>query len=287
MDFEIISPANSQELLSCLKNHQNESIKMGAGFTDLIIDIKRKKLVDLKVINLAKICDKEFTSIEIGDEHIRIGALVKIAEITNNKYLLENYPVIVEAARGLASQQIREVATIGGNICQASPSGDLSCAVTSLNAVCEILNENGEIRKETLSDFFKGPGITTLKKNEVLRSIVVAKNSGKKLLSGFIKIGKRKAMECSIVSIAYHIQMNDRDEIIEAGIATGAVGPTILYNKKAATFLMGKKGDTLSAEEKEQFAKIVQEMATPIDDVRSTAWYRKEVLYNSAVSVFE
>lgn len=287
MDFEILSPANTQELLNCLQNHQNESIKMGAGFTDLIIDIKKKKLTGLKVINLAKITDKEFTSIEITENKIRIGALVKVAHITNNKYLKENFPVIVEAALGLASQQIREVATIGGNICQASPSGDLSCAVTSLNAVCEILNDKGEIRNENLVDFFKGPGLSSLKKNEVLRSIVIPVNKGKKLLSGFIKIGKRKAMECSIVSLAYHIQMDEKNEIIDAGIATGAVAPTILFNKKAAEFLKGKTISSISAGKKEEFANIVQEMATPIDDVRSTAWYRKEVLYNSAVSVFE
>ena len=287
MGFEIISPTTSEELRKLLESNQDKNIRLGAGFTDLMIEIKKKNLNDLTVINLAKIKEKEFTTIQVTVNEVRIGSLVTIAEITKNKYLQENFPVLVEAANGLASMQIREVATVGGNICQASPSGDVSCAIYSLNATCEILNSSGQLRKEPMVDFFKGPGKTSLTKNEVLQSVIFPVSKSSKLRSGFIKIGKRVSMECSIVSLAYQIHLAENGTIEAAGIACGAVGPTFILCQDAISFIKGKNIETLSTEDKEQFAQKVQQLATPIDDVRSTAWYRKEVLYNSAVSIFE
>ncbi|MBI4945678.1 MAG: FAD binding domain-containing protein [Bacteroidetes bacterium] len=286
MDFEIISPATCKELKQMLINNQGKNIRIGAGFTDLIIDMRKNNPVDLTVINLSQLKEKEFTTVQTGENEIRIGALTTTAAIIKNAYLTEHFPVLTEAASGLASGQIREVATIGGNVCQASPSGDLSCAIASLKACFEIMDMNGNIRTEALTDFFKGPGKTNLCKNEVLRSIVIPVNKGKINKSGFIKIGKRASMECSVVSLAYHILAGPDDTIVSAGIACGAVAPTVVFCDKAAALLTGKKINNIPYGVIEQFAALVQQAASPIDDIRASAWYRKEVLFNSAKSIF-
>ncbi|TSA24429.1 MAG: hypothetical protein D4R67_11785 [Bacteroidetes bacterium] len=287
MNFNTESPATREELLQCLRRHQSADFRLAAGGTDLLIELKKSGPEDLTLINLGRLEDEEFTGITIHPAEIRIGALVTAARIHKDPYIHEHFPVLHQAARSLASAQIREVATIGGNVCQASPSGDLSCALAALNATCEIIDMDGKIRHETLSGFFRGPGKTSLLKSEVLKGISIPVNQDETLMSGFIKIGKRLAMECSIVSIGYHFQMNATGTVIQAGIAIGAVAPTVVFCTRAAAFVTGKKVNDLTEEEQLQVAGLIRQAASPIDDLRASAWYRSEVLFNSARSIFE
>lgn len=94
-------------------------------------------------------------------------------------------------------------------------------------------------------------------------------------------------MECSVVSLAYHIQTNKNDEIVKAGIAIGAVAPTIRFAKSACDFLVGKKFKTISNDEKQIFSEKIISYASPITDIRATDWYRKQVLFNISKSIFE
>lgn len=286
MDFEIFTPVSSDELFQFLTDNKDKDIRMGAGFTDLTLDLKKKNPKNLIVINLSGIHEQDFSEIRVNENEIRVGALVTAATIVNNKYLQEHFPVLTAAAKGLASMQIREVATIGGNLCQASPSGDLSCALVSLKAVCEIISPDNKVRTEALPGFFRGPGKTSLEKGEVLRSIVFPVNSGNKIKSGFIKIGKKAAMECSVVSLAYHILSGDDGVVVSAGIACGAVAPTVIFCEGASSFLKGKNATSLQADDIEQLAAMVRQKASPIDDIRASAWYRNEVLFNSVKSIF-
>ena len=287
MNFNTESPATREELLQSLRRHQSADFRLAAGCTDLLIELKKSGLEDLTLINLYRLEDEEFTSITFHPAEIRIGALVTAARIHKDSYLREHFPILHQAARSLASAQIREVATMGGNVCQASPSGDLSCALVALNATCEIMDMDGKIRHEALSGFFRGPGKTSLLKNELLKSISIPVNQCETLTSGFIKIGKRSAMECSIVSIGYHFQMDATGTVTRAGIAIGAVAPTVLFCTQAAVFLTGRKVNNLGEEEQLKVAGLIRQAASPIDDLRASAWYRSEVLFNSARSIFE
>jgi len=287
MNFDIESPKSREELLQSLRRHQSTDFRLGAGFTDLLIELKKSDQEDLTLINLSQLEDEEFSGMGFYPTEIRIGALVTVAQIRKNSNIQENFPVLQQAAQSLASRQIREVATIGGNICQASPSGDLSCALVALKATCEIMDMDGKIRHEALSGFFRGPGKTSLQKSEVLKSISIPVNQSKTLKSGFIKIGRRSAMECSIVSIGYHFQMEADGVVTQAGIAIGAVAPTVVFCSKAAGFLAKRNVNNLDEEERLKVARLIQEAASPIDDLRASAWYRREILFNSAKSIFE
>ncbi|MFH0867207.1 MAG: FAD binding domain-containing protein [Bacteroidota bacterium] len=287
MDFDVISPKNSQELLEAISNLQDKKFRFGAGYTDLINDLNNMPQEGLTVINLAQLKDEKFNIISFKEKGVRIGALVTASQLMNNDTLKIDYPVLWEAANSVASMQIRETATVGGNICQASPAGDISCALVALKAICEIIDSSGNVREEKLSDFFQGVKITSLKKNEILRSIFFPSNSCKKIKSAYIKIGTRLSMEISIISIAYHFQMNAGNIITDAGLSIGAVAPTIKFAEDACNFLIGKQIGLINNEDVNNFACLVKNLATPISDVRASAWYRSEVLYNSAIAIFD
>ena len=287
MEFNIINPKTKSELLKTIRKEKH--FRFGAGCTDLLMELKKNPENGLTVINLSQVKDAQFGGIKRSAKGIRLGAMFTAHKITVNEDIRSNYPVLHEAALSLASTQIRQVATIGGNLCTASPSGDIACALVALKADCEILGANGRTRTIPIADFFMGVRKTALKKNEVLYGVFIPskKKNFKNSNSRFIKIGTRQSMECSVVSLAYHIQMDEKGIIIYAGVAIGASAPTVRFAKTACEFLIGKKFTNITQKEKEEFAGKVLSYASPITDIRATAWYRKEVLFNISKAIFE
>lgn len=289
MNFEIINPANTEELLGAIKKIRNKKFRFGAGCTDLLMELKKKPVEGLTVINLSQVKDASFTNIEKTAKQCRLGAMLTAHKIVVNEELRNDFPVLHEAALSLASTQIRQVATVGGNLCTASPSGDIACALVALGAICEILDTNGIIRRIPITEFFLGPRKTDLKSKELLYgvSIPVNNKNSKNIISHFIKIGTRQSMECSVVSLAYHLQTDELANIIQAGVAIGASAPTIRFAEDASKFIIGKNLKRFSQKDKEEFAGKVLSYASPITDIRATAWYRKEILFNISKSIFE
>jgi len=290
MEFNVISPESTEELIKVITKNQEYNFRFGAGYTDLLLDLKKQERIDLTVINLARLKDGKFTSIEKTNEGIRIGALVTIKEIISDSIISKGnqFPVLMKAAKEFASRQIRQVATVGGNLCTASPAGDVACALTALETQCEILSTNGKLRVIPINDFFIDVKKTCLKKNELLRSVFITSNGNdKKMYSDYIKIGTRRSMEIAIVSLAYHIELNKENIITHAGIAIGSAAPTIKFVESACGYLVDKKFSSISKFESEEFAAKVMDYASPISDIRASAWYRKEVLHNISKSIFE
>lgn len=291
MNFNIINPETTKELLEAMTNNQGNKFRFGAGYTDLLLELKKQPDEELIIINLAKLRDEKFTSISQSDEGIRIGAMATAVKITSDKKLKKQYPVLFKATNSLASRQIRQVATVGGNLCTASPAGDIACALVALEAKCEILSTDGSIRVIPIQKFFIDVRETALQKNEVLRSVMVPSLPKKNkqvvgTFSDFIKIGTRRSMECSVVSLAYHVQADKNNVVLSAGIAIGSAAPTIKFVNSACNFLIGKDFSKLTNDEEEEFAGKVLEYASPISDIRASAWYRKEVLFNVSKSIF-
>jgi CO/xanthine dehydrogenase FAD-binding subunit len=160
----------------------------------------------------------------------------------------------------------------------------VACALMAIDATCEILSATNKIRKVSVKDFFTGVRKTVLKKNEVLQSISISLNQKGKTFSGFVKIGTRLSMECSVVSLAYHFVFDKKNKVISAGIAIGASAPTIKFTQTACDYVFGK---TLNEIDREMFARKILEYATPISDIRGSAWYRKEVLKNISAHLFD
>ncbi len=286
MDFQTISPQTTDELLETIRQNQGKHFRFGAGYTDLIPELQTQTGNGLIVINLAKLKDNDFTSISHTDDGIRVGALTTMTDVLSSKHL-QKFPVMIEAVESLASAQIRYVATVGGNLCTASPAGDVSCALVTLGAMCEILITDGQIRTVPLTQFFTGVKTTVLKTNEILRSVLIPnQKSADKFVSGFIKIGNRNSMEIALASLAYHITVDKNGVITSAGAAVGSVAEIIKYTKSACEFLLGKNMNQMLETDKEIFADNVLEYANPISDIRASAWYRRQVLWNISKSIF-
>ncbi len=286
MDFYTVSPQTATELLEAIKQNQENHFRFGAGYTDLIPELQMQKQDDLTVINLAKLKDKDFTSIRSSKEGIRIGALATMTNVLSNESL-QRFPVLIEAIESLASVQIRSVATVGGNICTASPAGDVSCALVALDAACEILDTGGKIRTVPIAEFFTDVKKSVLKKDEILRNVLVPGfTPSERTVSGFIKIGNRNSMEIALASFAYHITADKDGVIVSAGAAIGSVAETIRYVASASEFLLGNSLDQLTKADSEKFADLVLEYANPITDIRASAWYRRKVLWNISKSIF-
>ena len=288
MDINIISPQTSDELLTAIGENQGNKFRFGAGYSDLLLELKRQSDPGLTIINLDKLEDDRFSSIQNDEDEVRIGALVSAHRIASDSGLRDYYPVLCESALKHGSRQIRQVATIGGNLCTASPAGDMACALVALQAKCDILTDDGSSRVVPIDEFFTGVRTTCLRSNEILRSVIIERLIDyKKMRSDFLKVGTRRSMECSIISLAYHILTDNEDKIIHAGIAIGSAAPTIKYCESAGEYIAGKVFTQISPSESGIFANKVVEYASPISDIRASDWYRKEVLANIANSIFD
>jgi xanthine dehydrogenase FAD-binding subunit len=202
---------------------------------------------------------------------IRIGALTTLTDILESALLKEHAPVLVAAADCFASGQVRNTATLGGNLCNASPAGDMAIPLLLLDAEVELHSDAP--RRVPLSDFFLGPGKTCLKPTEILTHIRfdVPPDSFR---ARFVKFGTRPALDIAVVSVG----VAGRTEGGVFGVtrvAFGAVAPTPVRGAKTEAFLEGRllNEDTIAAA-----AAIAQEEVSPISDVRGSAWYRRELI---------
>jgi CO/xanthine dehydrogenase FAD-binding subunit len=202
---------------------------------------------------------------------IRIGALTTLTDILESALLKEHAPVLVAAADCFASGQVRNTATLGGNLCNASPAGDMAIPLLLLDAEVELHSDTP--RWVPLPDFFLGPGKTCLKPTEILTHIrFEVPPDG--FRARFAKFGTRPALDIAVVSVGLAGRA-DHGVFGVTRVAFGAVAPTPMRGVKTEAFLEGRLLDeeTIAAA-----AAIAQEEVKPISDVRGSAWYRKELI---------
>lgn len=214
--------------------------------------------------------------IETEGDEIRIGATTTVADIRRSAALAEIAPVLVEAAEHFASEQIRNAASLGGNLCNASPAGDMSPPLLVLGAAVELAcwrDGAAHTRRVPLEQFFVGPGKTVKLPQELLTAVVFNRP-----VPGFVgrfrKSGPRPALEISTVSVAIGARVTD-GRLSEVRVAMGSVAPTPLRARHVEAALEGKALDsaTIAAA-----VAAAAEDAKPIDDVRASAWYRSHLV---------
>jgi CO/xanthine dehydrogenase FAD-binding subunit len=183
--------------------------------------------------------------------------------------------VLAQALGVLGSPLIRNMGTIGGNICTASPAGDTLPPLYALGAEVELLSRDGE-RRMPIRDFITGPARTRLAQQEILAAIRVAKPAPS-CVQHFEKVGLRNALACSMVSLAALVDLSLEGVVEKAALAWGSVGPTVVECSEAETVLVGRK---LTLETLKEAAATVRERVSPISDVRADADYRRRVSGN-------
>lgn len=211
-------------------------------------------------------------AIEVGAGAIRLGALTTLTALMEHAVIEAEYPVLPFTARYMGSPAIRHLATVGGNLCNASPAADLSPVLLVLDAEVEIAGPAG-VRRLTLDRFFLGPGQTVLAAGELLAWVEFPRKHAGWTVR-YERLDVRRAMDIAIVGVALALR-RDGARVAEARLALGAVAPTPLRIPEAEAAL--REGG-LAPAAIDQAAELAMAAARPIGDVRATAEYRREMV---------
>jgi len=292
--FDYLRPQTLEEALSLLNQHGKKA-KLIAGGTDVIVLIKQKAMMPEVLISLRGIPGLDQIRY---DGALKIGAMVTHRDIEKSEVIRKEFSALTDAADVLGSIQIRNVATIGGNICTAAPSADTATPLLVLGTQLKIKSLSEE-RTVPIEGFFTGPGETILKKGEMLAELIIPKplpNTG----SAYWKLQRRLALDLPILGVSVLLSLDkgtvscsdmlcttspissilhtmEKDELTckEIRIALGVAAPTPMRALKAENLMRGKK---ISDELLEEVASTASVEAQPRDSIRGEAWYRKDLI---------
>lgn len=264
--FNYVKPETLAEALDILATRKN--VKVLAGGTDLIVKLKTGAPVAIDTMLDAKAIDELVGIKELADGSVEIGALTKLSHIEDNEIIKAKYPALTDALNAMASIAVRNMGTLGGNLCNASPVADTAGPCMVYGAKVKVASKAGE-REIAVKDFFTGLGKCDVKEDEIMVSVVIPAPVGG---AAFQKITRVKP-DIAKVSCTASLVL-DGKTVKEAHLAMGAVAVTPLCMCEIAAHMEGKEVS------EELFAQIGQEISdaiNPIDDNRSTAEYRKKV----------
>ncbi|MFC2105747.1 FAD binding domain-containing protein [Candidatus Bipolaricaulota bacterium] len=267
--FDYVRPASLEEAVDVLS--ELPDAKILAGGTNLLVDMKLEIKTPLSVIDITQL--SELRGIEESPTGIRIGALTSIRELAISETLWKEHTCLAESAAAFGSTQIMMMGTLGGNIANGSPASDTVPALVVLGAEVEIVGPEGK-RSSLVADLLQSPGSIALQPGELIQSVLLPTatlHSEVAVGSAFLKLSRVRA-DLAKVSAAVRLVRNG-DRIVNARIALGSVGPTVIRAKEASSALAGQP---FSEEIILKAAGIAASEITPIDDVRSTSEYRKK-----------
>ena len=270
MRFQYLEPTTIEEAVSLLAAYDGEA-KVIAGGTDLINLIRTKAIRPHYVVDIGRIQGLDHVRYD-GDGALFIGALATLRALETSHDVKQRHPVIAQAAGQLGSMAIRNVGTLGGNLCHASPAADTAPALLSLQAEVRIAGPAGD-RTVALENFFTAPGRTVLQRREILAEIRVPPMPPLST-AVYLKHASRGAADLAIVGVAVNLTL-DSGCCRSVRIALGAVAPTPMRARIAEKVLDGKElNDALI----EQAAQAAAAESRPITDVRASADYRREMV---------
>ncbi len=259
-------PRNLNEALELISKLSN--FKLLAGGTDLVLDMKIGRVKPEVLVDIPGLGELKFIKDE--GQCVRIGALTTLQEILESDIVKRKIPVLSEAVLEMASWQVRNVATLGGNLCNASPAADTAPPLLVLNSSVKLVSTDGE-RVVPISKFFLGPRKTVMEENEILAEVIVPVEEGSG--TSFIKLGRRNAFTLSVVAVATLVKVSN-GKFSDVRIALNSVAPKPLRAFHAEEFLKGKE---VSLDNVSKASELVLEDISPIDDVRASARYRREM----------
>jgi carbon-monoxide dehydrogenase medium subunit len=265
--FDYFSPKSLSEASEILARYNGEAQAV-AGGTDLLLKMKADRLAPKAVVNIKRV--PELRGISNLQSLIFLGALTTLEELRRSPVIREHYPALAEAADTMASVQIRNLATVGGNLCNAAPSADLAPILIALKAIARIAGPGGE-RRIPLDEFFTGPGATVLAPGELLVGLKVPRPDG---LALYLKHSPREHMDIAVVGVGLSLQLKE-GRCESARVVLGAVAPVPLRARRSEDELTS---GPLTPDRIHHAAKLAAEEAKPIDDVRGSAWYRRRMV---------
>jgi carbon-monoxide dehydrogenase medium subunit len=267
--FEYLRPKDLTEAIAALRE---DGICPIAGGTNLLVDIRAgitqpKAVLDIGILH-------ELKEIDDRNGFIQVGACLTMKEIADSALIRSKIPILVQAALSVGGPQIRNRATLGGNIVSASPAADVVVSLVALNTEI-ILRESAGVRTLPLEEFFLDSGQTQIRRDELLTYISFkAPNPDEKGI--FFKLGRRTAMAISIVNLGIMIKIDQSSkEWQTVRIALGAVAPTVIRAREAENVLSGQRPEERLFK---KAAKVAALESSPISDIRASADYRKAMV---------
>ena len=277
---QFFAPQKIEKALEILSKHGKE-IKIIAGGTDLLVQYYDRLYEINGWLDLKNIL--ELKKIKINKNQMIIGAMVTHAQLEKSEDIKKYFPILGKAAADIGSPQIRNRGTIGGNIVNASPAGDLLAPLMAYKSRFKLLS----VQKEALisaEEFFIGPKKTIMEPDQLLTRIILPLPF-ERTYDCWIKIGKRKALIVATITLALVVEMaEDNKTVKDVRTCLGSVAPTPIEIKEIRKKMVGKNFDQLDFAE---LGQIVEDKISPIDDIRGTREYRKDVAKNIMINALE
>ena len=270
-------PASLNELWKTVNTLSKEgNYKFLAGGTDLMVLANIQHIRPQSLIELGGI--SELDGISLLRDNLSIGANVTLTQLQNDKHVQKHYPLLVKAIEQMASTQIRNSATLAGNIANASPVADGATTLLALNASVVLASAKND-RIVRLAEFYHAYKQTALKQDEIIKAVLLPLPDKTEQFCSFVKSAKRQAVDISGVVSALVLQ-HKNDKIISAALSFGGVAAYPALAVKTSSFLKGKK---LSPELIEQAADLAQKEFKPISDIRGSQQYRSLLIKNHVI----
>jgi len=272
--FEYHAPTQLDEAVETLHQH-GAAARALAGGTDLVVQMKEgatrfpspSHLISLKLVS-------QLQGIDFGGEDgLRIGAAVTMAEVSESPLIRQRFPAVAEGAGVVGSFQTMNMATVGGNLCNAAPSADIAPPLLVYEAEAVIVGPQGR-RSLPLEEFFLGPGHTALMPDELLVEVRVPTPSARSG-SAYARHTPRKQMDIAVVGVGVVLTLSDGGTIEKARVALGAVAPTPVRSRAAEAIL---EGQAVSEELFSRAAKVAASESKPISDTRGSADFRSHLV---------
>jgi carbon-monoxide dehydrogenase medium subunit len=269
-EFEYFEPRDVGEACALLAADPAGSAVF-AGGTDILVNLKEGLVSHRRLVSLRRI--EALSRIEFSPERgLLIGAMATVSDVARHTDVARSFPGIVDAAMSLAAEQVRNLATVAGNVCSAVPSADMAPILLALGARVRLASRAGE-RVVPLADFFTGPRTTVLAPGEVMVTIEVPpKPAGTGDAS--LRQGGREALSLPLAGAAAAVTMAN-GVCTRATVALGAVAPTPIVAGAVGEFLAGRQ---LTPDVLREAGELAAAAARPIDDLRASKAYRLELV---------
>jgi len=265
--FKYLAPKTIKEVCKLLSQYKGR-VKIIAGGTDLLVKMKDRELTPQYLVGIKKIESLDYIHYN-PVTGLRIGTLTSNQSVANSPIIREKFAILSKAAEEIGSPQIRNMGTIGGNLCNAVPSADMASPLIALKATVKLLSFKRE-RTIALEKFFVGPGETVLKADELLTEIQVP-NLSPRTGGTYLKLYSRGSVDIATVGVAAVLTIGKNDNCDSIRIALAAVGPTPLRAKEAEEIIKGKKIENGIVE---KAAQAAAEEARP----RSSPEYKRQMV---------
>ena len=269
--FDYHRPASLAEAVSLLREH-GDGGRILAGGTDLLVQIKEGHRRPEYLLSLSGIAELEELRFS-GDRGLRIGARVLMQELADDETVRERFTALAEGAEIIGSYQTRNMATVGGNVCNAAPSADISPPLSVLGATVHIVGEAGE-RDTPIDELWTGPGQTVLQATEIVSHFSVPlppPGAG----SSYERHTPRQEMDIAAVAAGAYVEVDGAGVCTAARIALGAVAPTVIRAPGAEAALVGGE---ITADRAAEAGGVAAGEATPISDQRGSAEFRRHLV---------